>query len=81
MQAHQTDCYISRIKTPDSRVELKDTRIPGFTLRVGKRAKVWYFRSTVRSERISSAPGTWPHDTSEVIRIALKIDLALANEL
>ena len=30
MQAHLTDSYISRIKTPDSRVELKDTRIPGF---------------------------------------------------
>jgi len=41
MQAHLTDSYIARIKTPDSRVELKDTRIPGFTLRVGKRARVW----------------------------------------
>ncbi len=40
MQAHLTDSYISRIKTPDSRVEVKDTRIPGFTLRVGKRARV-----------------------------------------
>jgi hypothetical protein len=30
MQAHLTDSYIARIKTPDSRVELKDTRIPGF---------------------------------------------------
>ncbi len=30
MQAHLTDSYISRIKTPDARVELKDTRIPGF---------------------------------------------------
>jgi hypothetical protein len=60
MQAHLTDSYVSRIKTPDSRVELKDTRIPGFTLRVGKRAKVWYFRSTVRSERVSIKLGTWP---------------------
>lgn len=50
MQAHLTDSYVSRIKTPDSRVELKDTRIPGFTLRVGKRAKVWYFRTPKRCQ-------------------------------
>lgn len=68
MQAHLTDSYIARIKTPDSRVELKDTRIPGFTLRVGKRAKVWYFRSTVRSERVSIKLGTWPVVNAEMAR-------------
>ena len=68
MQAHLTDSYVSRIKTPDSRVELKDTRIPGFTLRVGKRAKVWYFRSTVRSERVSIKLGTWPVVNAEMAR-------------
>ncbi len=68
MQAHLTDSYIARIKTPDSRVEVKDTRIPGFTLRVGKRARVWYFRSTVRSERVSIKLGTWPVVNAEMAR-------------
>ncbi len=68
MQAHLTDSYVSRIKTPEARVELKDTRIPGFTLRVGKRAKVWYFRSTVRSERVSIKLGIWPVVNAEMAR-------------
>ncbi len=30
MQAHLTDSYISRIKTPDACVAVKNTWIPGF---------------------------------------------------
>jgi len=68
MQIHLTDSFIARLKTPDTRVEYKDTRIPGFTLRVGRRARVWYFRSTVRSVRVSIKLGAWPVVTAEMAR-------------
>ncbi|SCK20650.1 site-specific integrase [Vogesella sp. LIG4] len=68
MKIHLTDSAIARLKTPDDRVEYKDTRIPGFTLRVGRRAKVWYFRSTVRSKRVTIKLGTWPVVPAEMAR-------------
>lgn len=68
MRIHLTDSFIARLKTPDTRVEYKDTRIPGFTLRVGRRAKVWYFRSTVRSERVSIKLGAWPIVNADMAR-------------
>ena len=39
MRIHLTDSFIARLKTPDTRIEYKDARIPGFTLRTGRIAE------------------------------------------
>lgn len=71
MKIHLTDSAIARLKTPVDRVEYKDTRLPGFTLRVGRRAKVWYFRSTINRERVSVKLGTWPIVSADLARARL----------
>lgn len=64
-----SESIVSRIKNRRSeRVEIHDTKLPGFCLRVGKQKLVWCWRGRVNQKLIRVSLGVWPATSADAAR-------------
>lgn len=69
MRAFLSESLISRITAKRSeRVDIRDTKITGFCLRVGKRRLAWCWHGQINNKQHRINLGSWPTTTADVAR-------------
>ncbi len=69
MRTFLSDSLVSRIKAKRSdRTEIRDTKITGFCLRVGKRRLAWCWHGQINNKAYRINLGVWPTTTADVAR-------------
>lgn len=69
MRAFLSDSLVNRIKAKRSdRTEIRDTKITGFCLRVGKRRLAWCWHGQINNKAYRVNLGVWPTTTADAAR-------------